>query len=151
MMIKTIADVDPSQMHLTDTEYNILKNSYKTTDKDKTFILTDMEYEQKLIIHNVITPQTRRDKTSDNPLNRIPTGRYLITPEGERYLEYKNKEVRKEHSENIKWWITTGIAVLALILAILSLSLDHTNQKRIADIETQESTIEIVDASNMIN
>lgn len=141
-MVKTIAEVDPSQIHLMDNEYLVLKRSYKNKQEDASFELTDTSFEGKLLVLGVIRKQMKRLEY---------TGKYLITPEGERYLEYKSKEVQKERSENIKWWITTGIAVVALILAILSLSLDHINQKKIADIETQESIIDTIDTSKRIN
>ena len=54
-------------------------------------------------------------------------GWYEISPEGRRYLQYVNERIRDKAKEDRRYWITTIIAIVALIVAIASF-LQSTNR-----------------------
>lgn len=48
-----------------------------------------------------------------------------LTPDGKKYFEDRADVAHEKRVENIRYWITTGIAVAALITAIVSIILQY--------------------------
>jgi len=48
-----------------------------------------------------------------------------LTIDGEAELEAIYQRVKERRQDNIRYWITTGIAVLALIISIVSIAIQH--------------------------
>lgn len=53
--------------------------------------------------------------------NNRPFARVVITRRGLDYLAYKDSKKKKERKESIRYWITTGIAIVALLLSVAAL------------------------------
>lgn len=52
----------------------------------------------------------------------FPTKRIDLTPAGKCYFERKIEAQIKERKESVRYWITTAIAILAFLLALISLA-----------------------------
>ena len=58
---------------------------------------------------------------TSGPWNETVYDGSVITPAGERHLEYLRSQKRIKHLESRRYWITTGIAMIALLVSIIAL------------------------------
>lgn len=58
-------------------------------------------------------------------LNGKPRIGVHLTDRGKDYLMYLKREKKKQRTQSIRYWITTGIAVAAWITAIVSIILQY--------------------------
>ena len=47
-------------------------------------------------------------------------GRLIVSDHGRRYLNYLDEQKRKKLKDDVRYWITTGISVLALFIALMA-------------------------------
>lgn len=101
----------------------------------KNIVLTKHEFKQlkRLNKNSTIyfskTPSTTllmfsyqvHEKREKGQLMGKPTGNYRINDDGIRYLVYLRSKKIEKILKNIREWITTVIAVLGFILAVISL------------------------------
>lgn len=98
---------------LNKNEYSVLKMLNK-----KHIAFIDTEIARPLSLYKLIIPHyTGVDDYGDSTTD----GRYEIVDSGKRYLQYKVQRSRDKVLSDLRGWITTVIAVLGFILAIIDL------------------------------
>lgn len=105
---------DPAQLHLPKTESKLFQK-FKHSDKAE---LTDQELRQ-LRMYGLVKGAIngKSDWFEDLP----PKGTVVISDFGKQYREF----LREKQHENIRYIITTSIAVAALIISIVSICLQY--------------------------
>lgn len=126
-MIKTIADIHPEQIYVTSKQYNAIKYN----KHNKPFKIKDESIAQQLILLSLIKKEEIRihrehedDEDGWNPIIE-QTGKYLLTPEGEYYLDYRRNNDRNHLLNEIRAWVTLAIAILGLVLSVYSIYLNQ--------------------------
>lgn len=124
-MIKTIADVHPENIYTTSVQYKYIKRA----KHNKPFVIKDFEIAQQLMILGLVKKEVTRVRiTLENGKKNSydeETGRYLLTPDGEIYLDYKKQKSKDDFGKEFRAWATLIIALVALGLSILSLYIQY--------------------------
>lgn len=89
----------------------------KEIDKRKQVIQTEYDEENAIrLLHYKFI----RKSWFDCP-NKSKTGFYEILNDGHDYLMYFYQKEKEKREENKRYWITTGIAILAIIISLIAL------------------------------
>lgn len=124
-MIKTIADVHPENIYTTSMQYKYIKHA----KHNKPFVIKDFEIAQQLMILGLVKKEVTRVRiTLENGKKNSydeETGKYLLTPDGEIYLDYKKQKSKDDFGKEFRAWATLIIALVALGLSILSLYIQY--------------------------
>ena len=123
MVMKTRAQVDPTEIYLKSNEYRTLKRAYKQKASDKSFLIDDNDTVNTLIMCNLIKRQTYRPVNPESIWDERDTSRYLLTVEGDVYLDYMKGQFKREVMHNIHEWINTIVAISAVILSLIAIIL----------------------------
>jgi hypothetical protein len=123
-IIETIADFDPSKVHVTKEEYNTIKRK----KPDKPFAIKDEKLANALIMLDLIQ-RHEIDIPKDAPEYSVfchtkPSGKYILGVKGKRYLSYRKSLRSSKFWVEFRAWITLAIAFVSLLLSICSLILD---------------------------
>ena len=113
-MIKTIADVHPENIYTTSVQYKYIKRA----KHNKPFVIKDFEIAQQLMILGLVKKEVTRVRiTLENGKKNSydeETGKYLLTPDGEIYLDYKKQKSKDDFGKEFRAWATLIIALVAL-------------------------------------
>lgn len=129
-MIKTIADVHPEKLYVMPVQYKYIKYA----KANKAFVIKNEEIAQQLIVLNLIKKETKRNRfytdTVEKDFRDIESGKYLLTPDGAIYLDYKKHSNKANRHNEFRAWITLIVAVLALCLSVLSIYIQYLDYVR---------------------
>lgn len=95
---------------LTKEQQSIFLKHFSNSDSA---YLTDSEYQSLRTGHNLISFNGIRNKNNEILV--------FLTNNGIYYREMFSNEQSKRHTETIRYWITTSISILALIISIIAL------------------------------
>lgn len=131
-IIKTISDIHPEEYYVTSKQYKAIKNKKSKVP----FEIKDESVAQQLIMISLVKKEERRihREHNENDNDWSPTiketGKYILTTEGEYYLDYRKSKDKTHHMNEIRAWITLAIAIAGLGLSIYSIYLNQlTNIK----------------------
>lgn len=131
-IIKTISDIHPEEYYVTSKQYKAIKNKKSKVP----FEIKDGSVAQQLLMISLVKKEERRIHREHNeedddwyPIIEN-TGKYILTIEGEYYLDYRKSKDKTHYMNEIRAWITLAIAVAGLGLSIYSIYLSQiTNIK----------------------
>lgn len=125
MNIRTIKDVHPEDIYVMPRQYKVIKHA----KQGKPFEIKDEQIAQQLILLDLVKKEeVRRREILDNGEKTFydeETGKYLLTPDGEIYLDYKKHQNINNFGKEFRAWATLAIAVLAFGLSVYSLYLQY--------------------------
>ena len=131
-IIKTISDIHPEEYYVTSKQYKAIKNKKINVS----FEIKDESIAQQLLMISFVKKEERRihreHNEDDDDWSPIieETGKYILTTEGEYYLDYRKSKDKTHHMNEIRAWITLAIAIAGLGLSIYSIYLNQfTNIK----------------------
>lgn len=131
-IIKTISDIHPEEYYVTSKQYKAIKNKKSKVP----FEIKDESVAQQLLMISLVKKEERRihREHNENDNDWSPTiketGKYILTTEGEYYLDYRKSKDKTHHMNEIRAWITLAIAIAGLGLSIYSIYLNQfTNIK----------------------
>lgn len=124
-VIKSISDYDPNQTKLLPEQWEAIKDQQPKVPfdiKDET-IAKRLEFIDIIDAEKVDIP--REEREDDNPFadHTRKTGKYVLSPEGEIYVAYRNEIEKTNRVKEFRDWSTLIIASLGLIVAIIGLFL----------------------------
>ncbi len=125
--IKTIADIHPEQLYVTSKQYKAIKNK----KYNRPFKIKNEAIAQQLILISLIKKEEIRihREHEDDEDGWCPiieqTGKYLLTPEGEYYLDYRKNKDKTHLLNEIRAWVTLVIAMAGLVLSVYSIYLNQ--------------------------
>ena len=131
-IIKTISDIHPEECYVTSEQYKAIKNKKISVP----FEIKDESIAQQLLMISLVKreePRIHREHNEDDddwsPIIE-ETGKYILTTEGEYYLNYRKSKDKTHHMNEIRAWITLTIAIAGLGLSVYSIYLNQfTNIK----------------------
>ncbi len=131
-IIKTISDIHPEEYYVTVKQYKAIKNK----KSDVPFEIKDKLVAQQLLMISLVKKEEKRihrehskDDDDWSPIIK-ETGKYILTTEGEYYLDYRKSKDKTHRMNEIRAWITLVIAIAGLGLSIYSIYLSQiTNIK----------------------
>lgn len=131
-IIKTIVDIHPEEYYVTSKQYKAIKNKKINVS----FEIKDESIAQQLLMISFVKKEERRihreHNEDDDDWSPIieETGKYILTTEGEYYLDYRKSKDKTHRMNEIRAWITLAIAIAGLGLSIYSIYLNQfTNIK----------------------
>lgn len=131
-IIKTIVDIHPEEYYVTSEQYKAIKNKKINVS----FEIKDESIAQQLLMISFVKKEERRihreHNEDDDDWSPIieETGKYILTTEGEYYLDYRKSKDKTYRMNEIRAWITLAIAIAGLGLSIYSIYLNQfTNIK----------------------
>mgnify|MGYP001120821710 FL=1 len=131
-IIKTISDIHPEEYYVTSKQYKAIKNKKINVS----FEIKDESIAQQLLMISFVKKEERRihreHNEDDDDWSPIieETGKYILTTEGEYYLDYRKSKDKTHRMNEIRAWITLAIAIAGLGLSIYSIYLNQfTNIK----------------------
>lgn len=131
-IIKTISDIHPEEYYVTSEQYKTIKNKKINVP----FEIKDESIAQQLLMISFVKKEERRihreHNEDDDDWSPIieETGKYILTTEGEYYLDYRKSKDKTHRMNEIRAWITLAIAIAGLGLSIYSIYLNQfTNIK----------------------
>ena len=131
-IIKTISDIHPEEYYVTSKQYKAIKNKKINVP----FEIKDESIAQQLLMISFVKKEERRihreHNEDDDDWSPIieETGKYILTTEGEYYLDYRKSKDKTHRMNEIRAWITLAIAIAGLGLSIYSIYLNQfTNIK----------------------
>lgn len=126
-IIRTLSDIHPDQIYVTSKQYKVIKGK----KSNKPFKIKNVEIAQQLIILSLVKKEEKRKhreyKTNDEEWEPLfeETGKYLLTPEGEYYIDYRMKQQKSHFWNEFRAWITLIIAIAGFALSVYSIYLSH--------------------------
>ncbi len=131
-IIKTVSDIHPEEYYVTAKQYKAIKNKKSKVP----FEIKDESVAQQLLMISFVKKEERRihreHNEDDDDWSPIveETGKYILTTEGEYYLDYRKSKDKTHCMNEIRAWITLVIAIAGLGLSIYSIYLSQiTNIK----------------------
>lgn len=131
-IIKTLSDIHPEDYYVTSKQYKAIKNKKSNVP----FKIKDESVAQQLLMISLVTKEEKRihrdHNEDDDDWSPIieETGKYILTTEGEYYLDYRKSKDKTHRMNEIRAWITLAIAIAGLGLSIYSIYLSQiTNIK----------------------
>lgn len=124
-IIKTIADIHPEEYYVTSEQYKAIKNKKRNVP----FEIKDESIAQQLLMISLIKKEERRihkeHNEDDDDWSPIieKTGKYILTTEGEYYLDYRKSSDKTHRMNEIRAWITLAIAIAGFGLSVYSIYL----------------------------
>lgn len=111
-------DIHPDQIYVTSEQYKAIKNQHPSIP----FEIKDRRVAKQLLNHSFIKEEKKRvyeeycldDKVLSRCIEK-KTGKYLLTTEGEYYLDYRKKENKHCISNEIKTWIPLVTAIISIL------------------------------------
>ena len=126
-IIKTISDIHPEEYYVTSEQYKAIKNKKINVP----FEIKDESIAQQLLMISLVKKEERRihrehneDEDDWSPIIG-ETGKYILTTEGEYYLDYRKSKDKTHRMNEIRAWITLAIAIAGLGLSIYSIYLNQ--------------------------
>ena len=126
-IIKTISDIHPEEYYVTAKQYKAIKNKKSKVP----FEIKDESVAQQLLMISLVKKEERRIHREHNEEDDDwypvieETGKYILTTEGEYYLDYRKSKDKTHHMNEIRAWITLVIAIAGLGLSIYSIYLSQ--------------------------
>lgn len=126
-IVKTIADIHPEKLYVTSEQYKTFKNKRPRLP----FEIKNESIAQQLIIIGLIKKEEKKihieHKNDSEDWGTIfeETGKYILTPEGEYYLDYRKNKDKTHRLNEIRAWITLIIAIAGFCLSVYSIYLNH--------------------------
>ena len=123
--IKLISDYDLNQTKLLPKQWKAIKDQQPGVP----FEISDDKVAIRLKFINIIKPERvdipKEEREDDSPFTERTreTGRYILSPEGEIYVAYRNEIEKTNRVKEFRDWSTLIIASLGLIVAIIGLFL----------------------------
>lgn len=136
----TYNELDISKIHLSNKEIQAMKKIYRSNTAE-----IDYKTALPLVQHNLAI-QNCNGIDSNGFL--IPDGTYRISENGIRYMDKLNNLNREKLIANIKYGITTAIAVVAIIISIYSLRISSQTKLVLQEQKTEARTT-IVESTNI--
>lgn len=131
-IIKTISDIHPEEYYVTTKQYKAIKNRKSKVP----FEIKDESVAKQLLMISLIKKEEKRIHKDHNEgyddwsPTIEETGKYILTTEGEYYLDYRKSKDKTYRLNEIRAWITLVIAIAGLGLSIYSIYLSQiTNIK----------------------
>lgn len=125
MNIRTIKDVHPEDIYVMPHQYKAIRHA----KSGKPFEIKDNQIAQQLVVLDLVKKEeVRKREILDNGEKTFydeETGKYLLTPDGEIYLDYKKQKFKDNFGKEFRAWTTLIIALAALGLSILSLYIQY--------------------------
>lgn len=125
MNIRTIKDVHPEDIYVMPRQYKAIKHA----KSGKPFEIKDNQIAQQLIVLDLVKKEEVRKReilgNGEKTFFDEETGKYLLTPDGEIYLDYKKQKSKDNFGKEFRAWATLIIALAALGLSILSLYIQY--------------------------
>ena len=123
--MKLISDYDPNQTKLLPEQWEAIKDQqpgipFEISD-DK--IAGRLKFIDIIKSERVDIPKEEREDDSPFAERTRETGRYILSPEGEIYVAYRNEIEKTNCVKEFRDWSTLIIASLGLIVAIIGLLL----------------------------
>lgn len=131
-VINAITDIQPEEFYVTSEQYKAIKNKKSNVP----FEIKDKAVAQQLLMISLVKKEERRihrehyeDDDDWSPIIE-ETGKYILSTEGEYYLDYRKSKDKTHRLNEIRAWITLAIAIAGLGLSIYSIYLSQiTNIK----------------------
>lgn len=127
-VFKTLKDIHPEEIYVTSEQYKAIKHR----KSHKPFVIKNKKVANALIIcslieeDEIIINEDEVDENGDYVLPRHAyTGKYLLTPEGEYYLDYRQNENKAHFATEFRAWLTLAITLAGLVLSIYSIYLNQ--------------------------
>ena len=125
-VIRTLKEIHPEKIYVTSEQYKAIKSQ----KHKKPFHIEDEDIANALLISSLIKKEevmvneNAIDEDGDLPLPIYKsTGRYLLTPDGEYYIDYRKNKNRNNFKNEFRAWVTLVIAIAGLALSVYSIYL----------------------------